>query len=212
MRLLMKPIILLAALAATAAVPALAQPAPAAPAAGTPAPADDLVTVALDTAKGRIVIALDRGRAPLTTANFLKYVDGKKLDGEVFYRAMKMDGSGLIQGGIQSDARKQLPPVAHEPTTKTGIKHLAGTISMANAGAGTARSDFFIMLGDTPGFDADGPGSDGTGFAAFGRVVEGMDVVKAIFEAPTSPTRGVGIMKGQMLEPPVEILKASRVR
>ncbi|MEO6433283.1 MAG: peptidylprolyl isomerase [Sphingomicrobium sp.] len=203
--------LLLVALVATAAVPALAQPAPA-PSPAPMAPVDDLVKIALQTSKGRIVIALDRGRAPLTTANFLKYVDGKKFDGEVFYRAMDMGDSGLIQGGVTSDARKQLAPVAHEPTTKTGIKHKSGTISMANGGAGTAKSDFFILLGNTPGFDADGYGSDGVGFAAFGQVVEGMDVVKAIFETPKSATKGVGIMKGQMLEPQVKIVSATRVK
>lgn len=200
---------LIAALAAAAASPTLAQPAEPPL---TVVPAEDLVKVALETSKGRIVIALDRGRAPLTTANFLKYVDGKKLDGEVFYRAMDMGDSGLIQGGVTSDARKQLAPVAHEPTTRTGIKHKAGTISMANAGAGTAKSDFFILLGDTPGFDADGQGSDGVGFAAFGHVIEGMDVVKAIYESPRSATKGAGIMKGQMLEPQVKIVKAVRLK
>ena len=200
---------LIAALAATAALPALAQPAEPPL---TVVPAEDLVKVALDTSKGRIVLALDRGRAPLTTANFLKYIDSKRFDGEVFYRAMEMGDSGLIQGGVTSDSRKQFAAVAHEPTTKTGIKHTAGTISMANAGAGTAKSDFFILLGDTPGFDADGYGSDGVGFAAFGRVIEGMDVVKAIYAAPRSPTKGAGIMKGQMLEPQVKIVKAERVK
>jgi len=77
-------------------------------------------------------------------------------------RPRKTEGSELIQGGITSDSRKLLAPVEHEPTTKTGIKHVAGTISMANAGAGTARSDFFILVGDVPGFDAGGYGSDGT--------------------------------------------------
>lgn len=200
---------ILAALAAAAAVPGLAQ-APAPPAATVPQ--EELVTVVLDTAAGRIVLALDKGRAPLTTANFLKYVDAHRLDGQAFYRAMKMGDGGLIQGGVQGDARKLFPPVAHEPTDKTGIKHVAGTISMANAGPGTARSDFFILLSDTPGFDAGGYGGDANGFAAFGHVVEGMEVVKKIFESPTSPTKGTGIMRGQMLEPTVTIIKAERVK
>lgn len=202
----------IAALAATAALPASAHPEHEIAPVAVPAPKEELVPIALETSLGRIVIALDQGRAPLTTANFLKYVDAHRLDGEPFYRAMKMNGGGLIQGGIQSDARKLFPPVAHEPTTKTGIKHVAGTVSMANAGPGTARSDFFILLSDTPGFNADGYGSDGIGFAAFGHVVEGMDVVRKIFEAPTSPTKGEGIMKGQMLEPQVRIVKAERVK
>ena len=91
---------------------------------------------------------------------------------------------GLIQGGITTDARKLYPPIAHEPTTQTGLHNIAGTISMANSGAGTAKADFFILLSDMPGLDANGPGGDATGFAAFGHVVEGMDVVKKIFDSP----------------------------
>ena len=173
--------------------------------------------MALDTSLGRIVIALDRGRAPITTANFLHYVDTHRLDGQNFYRAMHVaDGKGgdggLIQGGITTDARKLFPAIAHEPTSQTGIKNTAGAISMANAGPGTAKADFFILLSDMPGLDAGGPGGDANGFAAFGHVTEGMDVVKQIWNAPTSPTKGAGVMKGQMLEPQVKILKASRAK
>ena len=174
----------------------------------TPAPVaeparDDLVRVALDTDAGRIVIALDRGRAPLTTANFLHYVESGKLNGESFYRAMPYGEGGLIQGGITSDARKLAKAVEHEPSSKTGLKHLAGSISMASVGPGTAKSDFFILTTDVPAFDAS--------FAAFGRVVEGMDVVKKILAAPVSPTKGEGAMKGQMLEPAVKIVKAEKL-
>jgi peptidyl-prolyl cis-trans isomerase A (cyclophilin A) len=83
---------------------------------------------------------------------------------------------------------------------------------MANAGPGTARSDFFILLTDVPAFDAGNPQGDATGFAAFGHVTEGMDVVKKISEAPASPTKGEGAMKGQMLDPPVKIIKAARLK
>lgn len=168
-----------------------------------------IVKVAIDTDKGRIVLALDAAHAPLTTANFLKYVDSHKLDGEGFYRAMPCaDGGGLIQGGITSDARKLLPPVAHEPTSKTGVHNVAGAIAMARLDPGSARSDFFIETVDIPAFDES---ASDPGFAAFGHVVEGMDVAKAIFAAPRSATKGEGVMKGQMLEPQVRILKASRV-
>ena len=168
-----------------------------------------IVKVAIDTDKGRIVLALDAAHAPLTTANFLKYVDSHKLDGEGFYRAMPYaDGGGLIQGGITSDARKLLPPVAHEPTSKTGVHNVAGAIAMARLDPGSARSDFFIETVDIPAFDES---ASDPGFAAFGHVVEGMDVVKAIFAAPRSATKGEGVMKGQMLEPQVRIVKASRV-
>ena len=199
---------LAAFLALTLAIPALAQPA----AGPSPAAKEDLVPVAIDTSLGRIVVALDRGRAPATTANFLAYVDAKRFDGESFYRAMKVGSDGgLVQGGIRSDSRKLLPPVAHEPTSQTGLKHVAGTISMANAGPGTARADFFILLSDLPGLDAGGPGGDAHGFAVFGRVTEGLEVAKKILEAPVSATRGEGVMKGQMLDPPVRIVTARRV-
>lgn len=182
------------------------------PVAAQPAPTEQLVKVALNTDLGRIVLALDQDRAPITTANFLRYVEGKRYDGQTFYRSMKMHGGGLVQGGVRTDARKLLPPIAHEPTNQTGLKNVAGAIVMANAGPGTAQSDFFILLSDTPAFDAGHPQGDANGFAVFGRVVEGMDVVKAIFAAPVSATKGEGVMKGQMLEPEIRIVKAERVQ
>ena len=197
-----------------AAVPALAQTA--APPA-QPASTEDLVPVAIDTSLGRIVVTLDRGHAPVTTANFLHYVDTHRYDGQFFYRAMHMPDAngaegGLIQGGITTDARKLYAPIAHEPTTQTGLHNVAGAISLANRGAGTATSDFFIMISDQPGLDANGPGGDATGFAAFGRVTEGMDVVKKIWTAPVSPTKGEGALKGQMLDPQIKIIKVARVK
>src|SRR4051794_10661945 len=188
-----------------AAAPLLAQTAPAAVTNG-PAPQQDLVPVAIDTSIGRIVVALDRGHAPITTNNFLRYVDAHRYDGESFYRAMHVGSGGLIQGGIRSDSRKLFKPIPHEPTTQTGLKNVAGTISMARLAPGTATADFFILMSDTPSFDAGGPSGDPDGFAAFGLVIEGMDVANKIFAAPTSPTQGEGVMKGQMLEPPVKII------
>src|SRR3954447_7772788 len=207
----MKHRFLAAALLLTLASPVFAQAA--APAATTK---EDLVPVAIDTSLGRIVIALDRGHAPVTTANFLHYVDNHRFDGQNFYRAMHMDdgkggAGGLIQAGITTDARKLIAPIAHEPTSQTGLHNVAGAISMANAGPGTAKADFFILLSDMPGLDAGGPGGDATGFAAFGHVVEGMDVVKKIWASPVSPTKGEGPMKGQMLDPQIKILKAARL-
>jgi peptidyl-prolyl cis-trans isomerase A (cyclophilin A) len=210
-RLAMKHRFIAAALLVTLASPAFAQ-------AAAPAPTtkEDLVPVAIDTSLGRIVVALDRGHAPATTANFLHYVDTHRFDGQNFYRAMHIpdangaDG-GLIQGGITTDARLLYPPVAHEPTSQTGLHNVTGAISMANNGAGTARSDFFILLSDQPGLDANGPGGDATGFAAFGHVTEGMDVVRKIWTSPVSATKGKGALKGQMLDPPIKIIKATRV-
>jgi peptidyl-prolyl cis-trans isomerase A (cyclophilin A) len=166
----------------------------------------DYVPVAIDTSLGRIVVALDRLHAPLTTENFLRYVDSHKFDGESFYRAMPYGDGGLIQGGITSDARKLNPPVAYESSEKTGIQNKAGAIAMAAFAPGKAQADFFIETINIPAFD--GP----NGFAAFGQVIEGMDVVKAILAAPVSPNKGEGPMKGQMLDPPVKILKVERVK
>jgi peptidyl-prolyl cis-trans isomerase A (cyclophilin A) len=205
----MKHRVLAVALIAILAAPAFSQ-------ANPPAPKEDLVPVAIDTSLGRIVVALDRAHAPITTANFLHYVDTHRFDGQNFYRAMHMTvteaGGGLIQGGITTDARKLYPPVAHEPTTQTGLHNVAGAISMASAGPGTARADFFILVSDMPGLDANGPGGDANGFAAFGRVTEGMDVVKKIWDSPVSATSGVGVMKGQMLDPKIAIIKVTRVK
>jgi peptidyl-prolyl cis-trans isomerase A (cyclophilin A) len=103
---------------------------------------------------------------------------------------------------------KQLPPIEVEPTSKTGLSNKAWTIAMANAGPGTTHSDFFIMTTDIPAFDAKGADM---GFAAFGRVIEGQEVVKAILAAPVSPDKGEGSMKGQMLEPAVKIVQAERL-
>ena len=188
-----------------------AAPAPAAPEAPPPPPKVYATTrVTLTTALGPIVLALEKQRAPVSTAYFLKYIDGKRLDGAQFYRAMKVapDGSvGLVQGGVV-DPKKLLPPVAHEPTSKTGLSHTDGAISLARAAPGTATANFFIIVGTLTGLDAGGGDKDG--YAVFGRVVEGMDVVRRILAAPVSKTKGVGVMKGQMIEAPVKIVSARR--
>ena len=189
-----------------AAFPAAAQT----PDATTPKPA---FHVALNTPHGRIVIQLAVAQAPITTANFLRYVDRKLYDKATFFRASRAPGAveyGLIQGGLQNVG--VLPPIAHEPTSKTGLKHVDGVISIARNEPGSATSDFFICIGDAPYLDANptAPG-DNLGFAAFGRVVEGMDVVKTILALPT-PGRAINpVMKGQILDPPVPITSARRV-
>lgn len=197
--------LLAAALLAAVSVPVFGQTAPALPQA--PAAQAELVPVTIETSAGRIVVALDKTHAPITTANFLRYVDAHRFDGEEFYRAMRFGDGGLIQGGIRSDARKLYPPIKHEPTSETGLHNVAGAISLANGGAGTATSDFFILASDIPSLDA----KDGEpGFAVFGHVIEGMDVVKMILVSPVSATKGEGVMKGQMLEPVVKIVKVTR--
>ena len=196
----------LALLAALAAVP-LTVPIPS-PITAT-APHEDLVKVGIETSEGRITVALDRGRAPLTVANFLHYVDLHRYDGQSFYRAMPYDKGGLIQAGITSDARLLFKPVAHEPTSKTGLHNVRGTLAMARLEPGSARSDFFILTEDILGLDA---GATDPGFAAFGHVVEGMDVADKIFRDPRSATKGAGAMKGQMLDPAVKIVRMARVK
>src|SRR4051812_2706111 len=133
-----------AALLAIFSAPVLAQATPG-DLKGPPAVTADLVPVAIDTSLGRIVIALDRLHAPLTTANFLAYVDSHKLDGESFYRAMPYGDGGLIQGGITSDARKLLKPVAFESTEKTGLSNAAGTIAMAAPAPGKTHAALFLL-------------------------------------------------------------------
>jgi len=204
-------------LIAFAAAPAFAQNTTPGDLTGPPVATADLVPVEIDTSLGRIVIALDRLHAPITTANFLRYVDAHRLDGETFYRAMHMPAAngadgGLVQFGVRSDVRKLFPKIADEPTSKTGLKNVAGAISMARNAPNSAQADFFILASDTPGFDAGANPNDPDGFAVFGHVVEGMDVVMKILAAPTSPTLGEGVMKGQMLDPPVKIIKAARVK
>ena len=185
--------------------PALAQTPPAATA--------PLPRVALVTSMGRIVVEVDTVHAPITARNFLHYVDTRHYDGQEFYRAMRTgDNAGLIQGGVR-DRRLLFPPIAHEPTSQTGLTHVAGALSMPRSAPGTARADFTIMASDLHYLDA-GPESgsgDGLGFAVFGHVVEGMDVVRAILAAPTSATEGQGAMHGQMLQPRVRIVSARRV-
>ena len=174
-----------------------------------------LVRVTLKTGKGVITADINVGKAPITGRNFLRYVDSRRYDGAKFYRASHVPTQperGLIEGGLKNDPAKVFRPIPHESTIKTGLSHKDGTLSMARLAPGTARAEFFICIGDQPGYDADpsGPG-DNLGFAAFGQVVDGMDVAHAIFEAPTSATAGKGVMRGEMLSPTVPILSARRV-
>lgn len=185
--------------------PAFAQPpAPAAPTGG--------VRVAMETDAGRIVIAVHVDKAPITAANFLKYVDQKRFDGTAFYRGVGAADYGFVQGGTQNDPKRVLPPIRHESTTQTGLAHDDGALSMARYAPGSATGDFFVVLGKMPAMDAHPEAAgDNQGFAVFAHVVEGLDIVKAILIAPKSATKGEGVMKGQMLETPVKILTARRL-
>jgi peptidyl-prolyl cis-trans isomerase A (cyclophilin A) len=194
------------------AAPPMAGGSEAQPGAGMPVPAT--VNVVLKTSLGDIVLAVETERAPITAANFLRYVDQKRLDGSEFYRAMAVDDDGqygLIQGGLRGNPKRVLKPIAHEPTTVTGLGHVNGAISMARGDPGTATADFFVVIGDLVSLDAQPNGGD-PGYAVFGHVVDGMDVVHAIFGQPRSSTAGTGVMKGQMLAKPVKILTARRAQ
>ncbi|MBD8545860.1 peptidylprolyl isomerase [Sphingomonas sp. CFBP 8760] len=192
------------------AMPAVAQVTPpAAQPATSPLP-----RVAIVTSAGRIVVEADTRAAPVSANNFLRYVDQRKLDGTNFYRVVKVaDKFGFVQFGSNGDGKRSLPPIRHEPTSTTGLKHLDGTLSTARLAPGTARGEFTVSVGDQPSFDADPtrPG-DNQGYAAFGRIVEGMDVVLRIFDAPVSPDKTVrGAFKGEVPTAPVTVLTARRL-
>ena len=173
-------------------------------------PTPGFTRVAIETSVGTIIVAVDQKRAPRTSANFLTYVDDGRFDGVTFYRAARRKSDpkyGLIQGGIDTDARRSLPPVVHEPTSKTSILHLDATLSMARPNRpNSAMGNFFITIGATPNMDARG---DYIGYAAFGHVVGGMDVVRKILSVPTCC--GSGPMRGQMIVKPITILRARRL-
>ncbi|HWU94849.1 MAG TPA: peptidylprolyl isomerase [Sphingomonas sp.] len=171
--------------------------------------------MALTTSAGVITVEVDNVRAPISGGNFLRYVDQKRLDGAPFYRVVKVqDHFGFVQFGVNGAPGKVLPPIKHEPTTLTGIKHTDFTLSTPRRAPGTARGDFTIMLGDQPSFDADpGKPGDNLGFAAFAHVVDGKDVVLKIFDAPNSPTATLsgGYFKGEVPAAQVKILTARRL-
>ncbi len=176
--------------------------------AGEPATA---VRVALETALGEVEVELDAKRAPLTVANFLRYVDAGHYDGGRFHRTVRPDTEvrkdfpiEVVQAGAKPEREKEgFAPVALERTRDTGLRHVDGTVSMARNGADTATSDFFVCVGDQPSLDfGGGRNGDGQGFAAFGRVARGMDVVRRIQASPA---------KGQALYPPVLIRRARRI-
>jgi peptidyl-prolyl cis-trans isomerase A (cyclophilin A) len=174
--------------------------------------------VKIETSAGAFVVELYRDKAPVTVANYLRYVDRGLFNGAACYRASKPkdykgDDYGLVQCGLQNDPKKVLPPIAHEPTTKTGLTHgKDGVISMGRHAPGTAQADWSIMLGDMSYLDADPKNPKANpGFAAFGQVVEGLDVIRKIIVMPTDPNKGEGAMHGEMLVKPVRIQRVSRV-
>lgn len=170
--------------------------------------------VVVETSAGRIVVEVYADKAPVTARNFLRYVDAKRLDGISFYRTVKVqERFGFVQFGVQNAPARMFPPIKHEPTSQTGIKHVEGTLSMPRLAPGTARGEFTISVGDQTSFDADpARAGDNLGYAAFARVVEGMDVVVKVMDAPVSPTKTLaGSFKGQVPAAPVKILSVRRL-
>ncbi len=187
-------------------------------AAPPPPPLGDTVNVAMVTSLGTIELELDHKHAPLTTENFVRYVDLQRFDGATFYRVMRLKWgtppNGLIQAGLQSNPARVLKPVAHEPSSLTGLLHKPGAISMARNAPGTAMADFSILLSELEGLDANPKATDPeaqAGFAVFGHVTSGMDVVRKIYDVPLSETKGQGVMRGQMIEAPVKIITVRRI-
>ena len=174
------------------------------------------VVVIFETEKGTIEMEVDGGRAPVTAANFLKYVDGGFYDGGSVNRSVRPDNTvrhdveiQVIQFQIDSGRRReQFPPIAMERTSVTGLKHVDGALSMARNGPDTATASFSIVIGDQPEMNFGGRRNpDGQGFAVFGRVIRGMEVVKAIHASPTGSPGPYGT---ESLTPPIKILKAHR--
>lgn len=165
----------------------------------------------MQTEYGDIIIELYADKAPITVTNFLKYVDDNRLKDATFYRTVRMDNQPendikieVIQGGLFEDEHPDmLAPIVHENTKQTGILHKDGVISMARNKPGSATSEFFICIGDQPSLDFEGMrNSDGQGFAAFGKVIKGMEVLRKIQVLPS---------KDQYLEPRIKINQIRRI-
>ena len=172
--------------------------------------------VVFETEKGAIEVEVDAARAPVTAANFLKYVDGGFYAGGSVNRAVRPDNTTRHDVEIQviqfqmdpARRRDQLPPIALERTSVTGLRHVDGALSMARSGPDTATASFSIVIGNQPEMDFGGRRNpDGQGFAVFGRVVRGMEVVKAIQASPTGPTGPYG---SESLAPPIKVLGVRR--
>ena len=167
--------------------------------------------VLIQTELGDVVAELFLYKAPITASNFLCYVDENRFEGAAFYRVVRLDNQPendvrieVVQGGLGFvESGLRLPPIIHETTDKTGVLHKDGVVSMARREPGTASSEFFICIGDQPELDYGGNRNpDGQGFAAFGRIMQGMDVIRAIQQQPA---------RGQMLVSPVRIISVRRI-
>lgn len=175
------------------------------------------VRVRMMTDLGVVDIELNVEAAPISANNFLRLVDGRHMDGTTFYRVVSPQNDNgsppisVIQGGNGS-GDSPFEPIAHETTEDTGLLHLNGAVSMARGDVGTASTEFFICIGAQPALDfAAQRNPDGQGFAVFGYVVDGMDVVQAIHQQPSDSPTESAYLKGQMLEEPVTVISIRRV-
>lgn len=181
-------------------------------------PGSGTVSVVLETTMGEIEIAVDLDQAPISAGDFLRYVDEGLYEGAAFYRVVRRDNDRgaptieVVQGGLVGDT-EPLAPVSHETTETTGITHRDGVISLARGEPGTGGgAAFFICIGDQPSLDFGGMRNpDGHGFAAFGQVTRGMDLIRAIHTMPSGAPAPNEYVEGQLLDEPVKILKARRV-
>ena len=178
--------------------------------------------VQIKTSVGNITVALYADKAPVTVANFLRYVDDKRYDNGSFYRVVRMDNQAtspvkieVIQGGVHDDSSKIMPPIAQETTNKTGILHLDGTISLARGKPESGASEFFICINPQPELDFGGKRNpDGQGFAAFGKVTKGMEIVRKIQQGETGTPGATNAYSNpkQLLLKPVVIKSVRRVK
>lgn len=179
---------------------------------------ENVVLVTMATTYGNVTVELYADRAPVSVNNFLQYVDAGHFDRSSFYRTVRYENDNgkpkieVIQGG-RGDAEAAFPPIAHETTEQTGIMHTNGVISMARDGVGSATSEFFICIGDQPALDFGAERNpDKQGFAAFGRVVSGMEVVRAIHRSPSNGPTESAYVKGQIIEEPAIIETIRRAK
>jgi peptidyl-prolyl cis-trans isomerase A (cyclophilin A) len=186
------------------------------------ASAAEPVKILMQTSAGDITFELFPDRAPITVSNFLRYVDGNHYRGAKFYRVVRMDNQAqnkikieVIQGGLAELADDApFKSIAHETTEDTGIRHTDGVISMARLEPGSASSEFFICINAQPELDYGGMRNpDGQGFAAFGKVIEGMELVRKIqhMKTDTPPEAELEYTSGQILVNPIVISKMLRI-
>ena len=177
---------------------------------------EKIINVTLQTTVGTIHIELYSEKAPISVANFLRYADDGYFNNTSFYRAVRYENDNgspkieVIQGGI-GDGERAYPMIRHESTNISGLKHLDGTLSMSRGAVDTATSDFFICIGDQSGLDFGASrNSDGLGFAAFGRVTSGMDIVRKIHQMPSDKLTDNSYVKGQLINNPIIIKTIQR--